>query len=183
MAPMQWRGSQPAIHSSNRFVHVMTSSRKNTILGHRGKRIRNRGVSMPHLHLSHVAVSDARWGQLTIHRASHPTVRLPSPFGQDTLVKDLWRSVGLEKNSNYPQVNSTVSQEVLSGDVLLRCSTESFGGHNGGGLLLVARVRAALPGSHSDILPSSTESHNIYYLLLRNTEVKSLLTTPQPGAH
>lgn len=33
MAPMKWRGSQPAIHSSRRFVHVITSSRKNTILG------------------------------------------------------------------------------------------------------------------------------------------------------
>ena len=38
MAPMKWRGSQPAIHSSRRLVHVITSSRKNTILGSREKR-------------------------------------------------------------------------------------------------------------------------------------------------
>lgn len=32
MAPMKWRGSQPAIHSSRRLVQAITSSRKNTIL-------------------------------------------------------------------------------------------------------------------------------------------------------
>lgn len=144
---MQCRGSQPAIHSSDRFVHIMTCSRKNTILGHRGQRIR-RGLAYCD------ARSEGCIGQKTvppnllvsewtsIPRSSNPTVKSPAPFGENTLIKNLHGSV---KEQEQLQIKSPVGQEALNGAYL-----EVFYEHNGRRLLLVGRDRDALPGSYSD---------------------------------